>query len=47
MTNKEIANKFQELANLMELHGENKFKIRSYSSAYITLRKQSDSLSEM
>jgi len=47
MTNKEIANKFQELASLMELHGENKFRIRSYSSAYITLRKQSDPLSEM
>lgn len=47
MTNKEIANKFQELANLMELHGENKFKIRSYSNAYITLRKQSDPLEEM
>jgi DNA polymerase (family 10) len=47
MTNKEIANKFQELASLMELHGENKFKIRSYSSAYITLRKQSEPLEEM
>lgn len=47
MTNKEIANKFQELASLMELHGENKFKIRSYSSAYITLRKQSELLEEM
>jgi len=47
MTNKEIANKFQELASLMELHEENKFKIRSYSNAYITLRKQSDPLVEM
>lgn len=47
MTNKEIANKFQELAGIMELHGENKFKIRSYSSAYITLRKQSEPLIEM
>jgi len=47
MTNKEIANKFQELANLKELHGENKFRIKSYSSAYITLRKQTDPLVEM
>ncbi|MEZ4934255.1 MAG: helix-hairpin-helix domain-containing protein [Saprospiraceae bacterium] len=39
MTNKEIANTFQFLGNIMELHGENPFKIRSYSSAYITLRK--------
>ncbi|MEM6963576.1 MAG: PHP domain-containing protein [Bacteroidota bacterium] len=47
MTNKEIANKFQELANLMELHEENKFKIRSYANAYITLRKLGDPLVEM
>ncbi len=47
MTNKEIANHFQELASLMELHGENPFKIRSYSSAYITLRKLGTELSEM
>jgi len=47
MTNKEIANKFQELANLMELHEENKFKIRSYSNAYITLRKLGDPLEQM
>lgn len=39
MTNKEIANTFQFLGNIMELHDENPFKIRSYSSAYITLRK--------
>ena len=47
MTNKEIANKFQELAHLMELHGENKFKIRSYSNAYLSLRKVTDSLEAM
>jgi len=47
MTNKEIANKFQQLANLMELHEENKFKIRSYSSAYITLRKLGNPLEKM
>lgn len=47
MTNKEIANTFKKLADLMELHGENKFKIRSYSNAYITFRKWGQPLSEM
>ncbi len=39
MSNKEIANAFDELANLLELHEENEFKIRSYRNAYLTLRK--------
>ncbi|MCB9080732.1 MAG: DNA polymerase/3'-5' exonuclease PolX [Lewinellaceae bacterium] len=47
MTNKAIAQAFQELANLMELHQENPFKIRSYQNAYITLRKLTEPLSEM
>ncbi len=47
MNNKEIAKQFQLLAKLMDLHGENQFKSRSYSSAYITLRKWPDELSEM
>ena len=47
MTNKEIANTFQLLGKIMELHGENKFKIRSYQNAYITIRKLPESLSEM
>jgi DNA polymerase (family 10) len=47
MTNKEIANAFKELGNLMELHQENPFKIRSYNNAYITLRKMGEALSEM
>lgn len=47
MTNKQIANEFQTLGHLMELHGENKFKIRSYANAYLTLRKLPESLSEM
>ncbi len=47
MTNKEIANHFQTLGNLMELHGENPFKIRSYSNAYITLRKLGKPLKDM
>lgn len=47
MTNKELAAAFQELGNLMELHGENPFKIRSYQNAYLTLRKWGTPLQEM
>ncbi len=47
MSNKEIANYFQELADLMELHKENPFKIKSYRNAYIQLRKLPTSLVEM
>ena len=39
MTNKQIALAFDELANLMELHEEDPFRIRSYASAYLILRK--------
>lgn len=47
MTNKDIAKAFQRLADLMELHGENPFKIRSYQNAYLTLRKLDTPLTEM
>jgi DNA polymerase (family X) len=47
MTNKEIARRFSDLAAIMELHNENPFKIRSYSNAYITLRKLDTSLADM
>lgn len=47
MTNKEIANAFDDLANLLELHEENEFKIKSYRNAYITLRKIDRPLSEL
>lgn len=47
MTNKQIANAFSDLADIMELHNENPFKISSYRNAYITLRKQDLTLSEM
>lgn len=39
MVNKEIARQFNLLASLMELHGENAFKTKAYSSAYLVLRK--------
>jgi DNA polymerase (family X) len=47
MTNKQIANAFDDLANLMELHEEDDFRIRSYKNAYITLRKLDRPLAEM
>ena len=47
MKNKEIASKFNLLAKLMELNGENQFKTRSYSSAYNTLRKFPKPFTEM
>ena len=46
MTNKEMARAFQFLGELMELHGENPFKIRSYQNAYLTLRKLDRPLSD-
>jgi DNA polymerase (family 10) len=47
MTNKEIARSFQQLGNIMELHGENPYKIRSYQNAYLQLRKLDQPLSAM
>ncbi len=47
MSNKEIAKAFSELAKLMELHNENPFKIKSYSNAYLNLRKLPESLADM
>jgi DNA polymerase (family 10) len=44
MTNQEIARAFRRLADIMELLGENPFKIKSYQNAYITLRKWSEPL---
>lgn len=46
MTNKELASKFNLLGKLMALHGENQFKTRSYTNAYLTLRKLPDDLSD-
>ncbi|MEZ4918280.1 MAG: PHP domain-containing protein [Saprospiraceae bacterium] len=47
MTNKAIANTFDFLAKLMELHEEDGFRIRTYRNAYITLRKLDRPLAEM
>ena len=47
MTNPEIAKQFQLLGQLMELHGENPFKIRSYQSAYRTLKNMEEPVATM
>ncbi len=47
MTNREIAGWFRKLSDIMELHGENPFKIRSYQQAYVTLRKWADPLEDL
>ncbi|HJW30985.1 MAG TPA: helix-hairpin-helix domain-containing protein, partial [Saprospiraceae bacterium] len=47
MVNKEIARQFNLLANLMELHGENAFKTKAYSGAYLVLRKWDKPLADM
>ena len=47
MTNPEIARHFRELGKLMELHGDNPFKIRSYNNAYNKLRKDDRDLAAM
>lgn len=47
MTNKSIANHFRELAQLMELHQDNPFKIKSYHNAYMTLRKLDTPVADM
>ena len=47
MENIDIAKSFNLLGKLMELHGENPFKVRSYYNAYSVLRKQERALTEM
>lgn len=47
MTNKEVANRFKLLGDLMELHGENPFKYRSYHNAYRVIRAQSGPVTEL
>jgi DNA polymerase (family X) len=39
MTNAEIANVFDEIADLLEMKGENQFKIRAYRQAARTIKK--------
>ncbi|MGE0102109.1 MAG: helix-hairpin-helix domain-containing protein [Blastocatellales bacterium] len=47
MTNPEIARIFRRLADLLELRGENHFKVRSYRTAADTIEDVSEPLIEM
>ena len=47
ISNKDLAKQFKLLGDLMELHKENPFKIRSYNNAYITLRKLPEPVAEL
>ncbi len=47
MENKEIASFFKLCGQLMELHEENKFKVRSYTNAAFQIGKYPDPLEEM
>lgn len=39
MDNKDIVNKLRTIANLMELHGENEFKVRGYNNAIYNIER--------
>lgn len=47
MSNKEILSQIKRLAKLMELHGENEFKIRTYQNAVQRLERLNGNLSDM
>lgn len=47
MSNKEIANQFQLLSQVMDIHGENMFKIRSYANAAINISYLPTELADM
>jgi DNA polymerase (family X) len=47
MTNKEIAFQFDLFANVLELKGDNPFKIRGYQNVYRTLKKWDQPLNSM
>ncbi len=47
MTNAEIAGMFELLAKLMDIHGDNSFKAKSYSGAAFRIEKWTEAISEM
>lgn len=47
MTNEEIADQFSLLAKLMDVHGENSFKSRSYANAAFNIEKIAHPISEL
>lgn len=46
-SNKDIVAGIKLLGDLLELHGENSFKVRSYQNAYSTLKKIGEPISDM
>ena len=47
MTNYEIADHFSLLAKLMDIHGENSFKSKSYANAAFNIEKLPKEITEM
>jgi DNA polymerase (family X) len=47
MTNPEIANLFTELADIMEIAGENYFKIKAYRNAAVAISTHDKNIQEM
>ena len=47
MTNAEIARVFNEIADLLEMKGENQFKIRAYRQAALTIKKLPSDVEQM
>ncbi len=47
LSNSEIADLFDQLAELLEIEGENPFRVRAYHNAARTIRSQPKSLAEM
>ena len=47
LSNKDIANYFNELGAYMDLYGENAFRTKSYKNAYIAIRKVDSPIAEM
>ncbi len=47
MSNRDIAQAFNELADLLELHDADDFRVRSYRNAYLALRKVERPLAEL
>jgi len=44
MTNREIAQKFKFLADLIDVHGKDKYRGKTYNNVYVQLRKQTTPL---
>ena len=47
VSNEMIAESFSQLAKLMDIHGENPFKVKSYAAAAFSIDKLTEQLSEI